>query len=183
MEILIQIDENILLFIQEHLRQDWMNDFWSAVTHLGDSGWIWICTGVLLLLFKRTRKAGAAELSALVIGALITNVVLKNAIARIRPYEVVEGLHILIEKQRDFSFPSGHACASFAAMALYKALPRKYGICALLLAGMIALSRLYVGVHYPTDVLAGMLIGILAGWTAWKLTEKSRETIDKRKIK
>lgn len=181
MEILIQIDENILLFIQEYLRRDWMNGFWSTVTHLGDSGFIWILIGVLLLIFKRTRKAGAAVLLALIFGAVITNVILKNVIARIRPYEVIEGLHLLIERQHDFSFPSGHACAAFSgAMALYRTIPRRYGICALVFAGLIALSRLYVGVHYPTDVMAGVLIGIFSGWAAWKvmefIMEKKRKT-------
>ena len=158
-----------------------MNGFWSTVTHLGDSGFIWILIGVLLLIFKRTRKAGAAVLLALIFGAVITNVILKNVIARIRPYEVIEGLHLLIERQHDFSFPSGHACAAFSgAMALYRTIPRRYGICALVFAGLIALSRLYVGVHYPTDVMAGVLIGIFSGWAAWKvmefIMEKKRKT-------
>ena len=181
MEVLIQIDENILLFIQEYLRRDWMNGFWSMVTHLGDGGFIWILAGAALLIFKRTRKAGAAVLLALIFGAVITNVVLKNVIARIRPYEVVEGLKLLIERQHDFSFPSGHACAAFAgATALYRTIPGKYGICALVFAGLIALSRLYVGVHYPSDVIAGTLIGIFSGWAAYKLIEvimeKKRKT-------
>ena len=101
------------------------------------------------------------------IGALITNVTLKNLVARTRPYEVVEGLVLLIEKQRDYSFPSGHTCASFAAAGVYwRMLPKKFGIPLVILAAMIAFSRLYVGVHYPTDVLAGLLIGLFAAWAA-----------------
>lgn len=167
------LDENILLFIQEHIRQPWMDGFWKAVTHLGDGGLFWISLAVVLLMFKKTRKAGVAALLALGIGALITNVTVKNIVARVRPYEVLPELVCIIEKQHDFSFPSGHTCASFAAAcALYHALPRRWGISCLVMAALISFSRLYVGVHYPSDVLAGALIGIFAGWAGWKLSQK-----------
>ena len=120
MEAILQWDGQALLFIQEHIRQVWMDGFWKTITHLGDAGWFWIMLGIVLLIPKKTRKAGIAALAALAIGALITNVALKNIIARIRPYEVVEGLKLLIEPQSDFSFPSGHTCASIgAALAMY----------------------------------------------------------------
>ena len=173
MEALIQLDEKILLFIQEYLRQEWMDPFWKAVTHLGDGGWLWILLGVGLLIFPKTRRAGITVLLALAIGAVVTNVILKNIVARIRPYEMIEGLRLMIERQHDFSFPSGHTCASFsAAVAIFKALPHKFGIPAIVLATLISLSRLYVGVHYPTDIAAGLVIGILSGWTAWMLVQK-----------
>lgn len=172
---MIQLDGWILLFIQEHIRREWMDGFWIFVTHLGDKGWIWILLGLGLLLFPRMRKTGAAVLLALLIGALLTNVILKNLVARVRPYEVVEGLRLLIERQRDFSFPSGHTCASFAgAFAIYRAFPDRYGKAAIALAILISLSRLYVGVHYPTDVLAGMAVGIFSGWAAWYILSALR---------
>ena len=106
-------------------------------------------------------------------GALITNVALKNIIARIRPYEVVEGLKLLIEPQSDFSFPSGHTCASIgAALAMYPFLERKWGIPLVILAVLISLSRLYVGVHYPTDVLGGAVVGVLAAWGAVRIVKR-----------
>ena len=165
MEFLINLDGNILLWIQEYIRQDWMEGFWKGITMLGDSGWFWIALSLLLMVPRRTRWIGITSLAAIVIGALITNVTLKNLVARTRPYEVVEGLVLLIEKQRDYSFPSGHTCASFAAAGVYwRMLPKKFGIPLVILAAMIAFSRLYVGVHYPTDVLAGLLIGLFAAW-------------------
>ena len=94
MEAILQWDGQALLFIQEHIRQVWMDGFWKTITHLGDAGWFWIILGIVLLIPKKTRKAGIAALAALAIGALITNVALKNIIARIRPYEVVEGLKL-----------------------------------------------------------------------------------------
>ena len=112
-------------------------------------------------------------MAALAIGALITNVALKNIIARIRPYEVVEGLKLLIEPQSDFSFPSGHTCASIgAALVMYPFLERKWGIPLVILAVLISLSRLYVGVHYPTDVLGGAVGGVLAAWGAVRIVKR-----------
>ena len=177
MEAILQWDGQALLFIQEHIRQVWMDGFWKTITHLGDAGWFWIILGIVLLIPKKTRKAGIAALAALAIGALITNVALKNIIARIRPYEVVEGLVPLISKPTDYSFPSGHTCASFAcALVLYRILPKKYGVPAVILASLIAFSRLYVGVHYPTDVLGGMFVGIFSSclvlWIGKKRTKK-----------
>ena len=167
MEFLINLDGNILLWIQEYIRQDWMEGFWKGITMLGDSGWFWIALSLLLMVPRQTRWIGITSLAAIVIGALITNVTLKNLVARTRPYEVVEGLALLIEKQGDYSFPSGHTCASFAAAGVYwRMLPKKFGIPLVILAAMIAFSRLYVGVHYPTDVLAGLLIGLFAAWAA-----------------
>lgn len=172
MEFLLQLDGNILLFIQEYIRYGWMEPFWKFITSLGDSGWFWIVLSLLFLIPKKTRKAGIAGILALVIGALITNVTLKNWVARIRPYEVVDGLKLLIERQHDFSFPSGHTCASFAAaLAYYRFLPRKWGIASIVLAALIGFSRLYVGVHYPSDVLAGLLVGAFAAWAAGYLVK------------
>lgn len=175
LETLAGIDGNMLLFIQDHIRQTWMDGFWTSITHLGDGGMIWIVLALILLIPKQTRKAGAAALIALALGALVTNVALKNVIARVRPYEVVEGLRLMIERQHDFSFPSGHTCASFAAaFALWLSIPRKWGTVCMILAVLISLSRLYVGVHYPSDVLGGMVIGLAAGWCGWKVMEKCR---------
>lgn len=173
MEFLINLDGNVLLWIQEYIRQDWMDGFWKVVTAFGDSGIFWIALSLLLLIPRQTRRIGATALGALLIGALITNVALKHLVARTRPYEVIDGLVLLIEKQSDFSFPSGHACASFAAAGVYwRMMPRKYGVPLLILAVLIAFSRLYVGVHYPSDVLAGLLIGLFAAWAAWRIQER-----------
>ena len=172
MNYLLQLDGNILLYIQDYIRQDWMTPFWKFITSLGNSGWFWIVLSILLVIPQRTRKIGITALAALLIGALITNVALKNLVARIRPYEVVDGLKLIIERQHDYSLPSGHTCASFAAaLVYYKMGPRKWGIPAVVLASLIAFSRLYVGVHYPSDVIGGLLIGVFAAWAALKLKD------------
>lgn len=170
MHYLLQLDGNILIYIQDYIRHDWMTPFWKLVTLLGNGGWFWLVSAMLLLIPKKTRGIGIAALLALIIGALITNVTLKNLVARTRPYEVVDGLKLLIARPRDYSFPSGHACASFAAaMVYYRMAPKRWGVPAVILAALISFSRLYVGVHYPSDVLAGALIGIFAAWAAMRI--------------
>ena len=181
MEFLWQIDSSILLWIQ-YFRQEWMTPFWKGITFLGDYGWFWIVLALAFLCFRQTRKTGAAVFLALLIGALITNVVFKPLFARTRPYEVIDGLVLLVGRQKDYSFPSGHSCAAFAGAAVcYRLLPRRYGIGFMVLAGLLAFSRLYVGVHYPSDVLGGIIIGLLAAraelktsaWYCRKLSDSS----------
>lgn len=181
MNVIQNADISILLYIQEHIRKEWMNGFWRAITFLGDGGWFWILLAVVLLIMKKTRKAGVAAAIALVIGALITNVCLKNMVARVRPYDTYSALIPIVKRPIDWSFPSGHTCASFASAFVYfRLLPKKYGIPALVLACMIAFSRLYLGVHYPTDVLAGFLIGLLASvlavWMVRRFYDHKKQT-------
>ena len=150
MEQFLQLDGNILLWIQEHVRQDALTPVIKFITHLGDAGWFWITLAVVLLILKKTRKIGLLTGCSLLVSFLT------------RPYEVVEGLHRMIEAQPDFSFPSGHTASSFAAaVVIFILCPKKAGVPVLVLAFLIMLSRLYVGVHYPTDVLAGMITGTL----------------------
>lgn len=173
------MDAQILLFIQQYIRKDIFDGFWKTITFLGDGGWFWIALGVILLIPKKTRKAGFTALIAMAIGAVFTNLGLKQLVARTRPYDAVEGLVPLVAKLKDFSFPSGHTCASFACAAVYLRLyPGIQGKGAVILAFLIALSRLYVGVHYPTDVIAGAIIGWISGLLALMLVEyiiKKRE--------
>lgn len=172
MEWLIQLDGGILLFIQEFIRMDFMNGFWQFITSLGDKGWFWIALSVILLIPRKTRYIGLAALLSLTVNAMITNVTLKPLVARTRPYEAIEGLKILVAAPHDFSFPSGHTSASFAAALVYlRKMPKKYGVWFVVLAALIAFSRLYVGVHYPTDVLAGFLIGLFSSWAVCRWME------------
>ncbi len=163
MNALLTLDGNLLLWIQEYLRNDFLTPIMTFITRLGDAGIIWIAISVLLLFFKKTRPIGLMAFLALMGSVVINNLILKHLVARIRPYEVVDGLTLLIEKQNDFSFPSGHSGASLAASVVFlKKAPKKFGIPALILALLICFSRLYVGVHYPTDVLAGICTGTLS---------------------
>lgn len=172
-----QLEGNILLWIQEYVRNDFFTPVMTFITKLGDAGMIWIGIAVLMLCFKKTRKEGLLVGYSLLGSLLVNNIILKNLVARIRPYEVIEGLNILIEKPGEYSFPSGHTGSSFAAgVMLFLICPKKYGVPALILAFLISISRLYVGVHYPTDVLGGMLTGTLIAVFIWKIFQiKNKE--------
>ncbi len=172
---MIVIEANILLFIQEYLRIPLLDSVFKGITALGNAGFIWILCTVLLLCFKKTRTVGWMCAVALLASLVINNLILKNLIARIRPYEVIEGLKILINAPHDFSFPSGHTASSFAtATVLYMTLPKKFGIPALILAVLISISRLYLGVHYPTDVLGGLISGVAIAFTTVYIFKKKR---------
>ena len=159
---LYELDVNILLFIQEHLRFDFLTPILKFLTMLGDHGMLWIGIALLLILIKRTRPIGATAGASLAINALLVNVFLKNIVARTRPYEVIHGLTSLVGEQSDFSFPSGHTSSAFSvAVVMFMLMPKKYGVPALIVATLIAYSRLYVGVHYPSDIIGGLIIGIL----------------------
>lgn len=175
------LDSGMLLWIQNTVRQDWFNPFVELYTHLGDAGLLWIVCNAALLAYRPTRRMGMVGLTAMLFGLLITNVTLKELVSRPRPWLDVEGLYPLIQEHDPHSFPSGHTCASFAAVsAWWKFLHRGWtkGVCAGMAACM-GLSRLYVGVHYPSDVLAGALVGIFCGCLAcsmWRRFRPKRET-------
>ena len=154
----------ILDFIQSNLRSGIMDSVMTFITGLGDSGKIWIACTILLLLIPKTRKAGLAMGIALALEIVCCNVILKPFVARIRPCDVNTAVQLLIERPLDYSFPSGHTASSFAAASALYFGRKKLWIPAAVLAGLIGFSRLYLYVHYPTDVLAGALIGIMMGW-------------------
>ena len=169
LEALLNLDASLLLAIQD-LRLDWLDPVVAFYTQLGNAGLLWIVLSLSVLCWRPTRRAGALALTAMVLGLLVTNVTIKPLVERTRPWLDLPILPLVVEND-PHSFPSGHTCAAFAAgVAWAKTLPWRWGrIGAVLLAVLMGLSRLYVGVHYPTDVLAGALIGTLCAWAALKL--------------
>lgn len=159
----------ILLWFQNVLRNPVTDPVVSLFTHLGDSGLLFIALTVLLLCFPRTRKAGLAAALALVFSLLFTNVILKNIFRRPRPWLDCAALVPLVTERDPNSFPSGHTSAAFAfALGSLRELPRRWmKVSVVVLAVLMALSRLYVGVHYPSDVLVGFVVGDLAGLCGW----------------
>ena len=159
-----------------------LDKFMTSVTKLGNAGIFWIILTVLFLLIPKMRKTGVVMAAALIIDLLLCNVLLKNLVARTRPYDVNTGIQLLVAKLRDYSFPSGHTAASIAsAAALYFAGEKKLWKPALVLACLIAVSRLYLYVHYPTDVLGGVVIGIIAGYLGYRLVKVLEDKFSRMK--
>ena len=165
------MDMTILNFIQNHLRSTVGDHLFPVITALGNAGLVWLALAAVLLILPRTRKLGLVVTAALVLEAIPCNLILKPLVARARPFTVNPAVELLITKPTDFSFPSGHTSASFAVVSALFFRKERLWIPAGILAALIAFSRLYLYVHYPTDVLAGALVGILAGWIAVKGTE------------
>lgn len=154
----------VLDWIAAHCRTAWLDVIMPAITHLGDSGMIWILLGLaILLLDKKNRRTGFQVLLALLLSLIFCNLILKNAVDRIRPFEINTMVQLLIPPPEDASFPSGHTSASFAAATVLMLTRWKGRWPALILAVLIALSRLYLYVHFPTDVLFGAIVGSLCG--------------------
>ena len=160
-------EQQALLWFQEHLRRSWLTAAMKIATFLGNGGILWLTACACLLVRQQTRRAALTALLSLVFSALVCNALLKNLVERARPFDKIPGLQFLIRKPHDFSFPSGHTSSSFAVATVFLAtLPLWFGLTALGIAAVIAFSRMYLGVHYPSDVLCGMVLGILFGLAA-----------------
>lgn len=166
------MEEAILFAIQQLTGLPWLDNFMIALSLMGDNGLVWIIVTLVLLARRETRCYGLVCACALLLSLLLCNVLLKNLVARPRPYEMFEWLRPLVALPKDLSFPSGHASSSFAAATAMLGLGKKWSAPAYMVAFLIAFSRLYVGVHYFTDVLAGMLLGIFCGWLAQAIVRR-----------
>ena len=187
-QLAVSFDLPILDWIQANLKNGFGDVFWPIITLFGDGGIFWIGVAVVLLIFPKTRKTGIGMGIALFMGVIVCNVTLKPLIGRIRPYDFQENLGITIpllaDRLHDFSFPSGHTIASFEASVVIFRNYKKPGIAAIILAFLIAFSRLYMYYHYPTDVLFSMAVGtifaiigdVLAGKIAKRLPHGKYET-------
>ena len=158
-------DLPILDWIAENIHCAFLDTVMPLITMLGDAGIFWIALSVLFLLFPKYRKVGLGMGAALLMGVLVCNVTMKPLFARIRPYDYQlehfgRTIQLLVATPHDFSFPSGHTLASFEAATVLLINNRKLGIPAMILAVLIAFSRLYLYVHYPTDVIFSVFMGI-----------------------
>jgi undecaprenyl-diphosphatase len=154
---------NFLNWVNLNLHCTVLDVIMIGVTTLGDAGLIWIFLAVLLLAQKKYRKVGLAVTVALVLELVVCNVFLKPWVARIRPYDVNTTVKLLISRQLDYSFPSGHTAAAFATVAALWGCRNKLWKPAIVLAVLMAFSRLYLYMHYPTDVIVGGVIGTVCG--------------------
>jgi len=170
---------------------------WVWITRAGDGGFLWIALGVALLLFRKTRKAGIVTLIALAFNGILTNAIIKPLLSRDRPYNIdfiawaKDYVYPALTKSPgDKSFPSGHTAISFAGACglffglrpdwLGSAKPRLWAILGIVLAALVGFSRLFLGVHYATDVLAGAVVGALCAFAAMALLRKLEPVLNRR---
>lgn len=167
---LMELDSNILLYVQDHMRNEALNDAVIWFTSLGNAGLIWILLIIALIIYKGTRREGIYCTISLILCFIIVNLFLKNVVARIRPYDAMEQIRCLIEPQVDYSFPSGHTAIAFAAsVPVFILSDKRLGTAMIIFSILMALSRIYVCVHYPTDVIGGAVVGILCGIITGKI--------------
>lgn len=165
-------DESIMLYVQENIRCGVLDPVMKFFSLIGNAGILWIAVGLILLCQHGYRTAGFDMLLALAVCAAINNLVIKEIVMRLRPYETIQGLTTVIAPLTSWSFPSGHASSSFAsAYALGRARGGKWWLL-YIPATLIAVSRVYVGVHYMSDIIAGAVVGTAVSICVYCLRNK-----------
>lgn len=169
-------DSTVMSFVQTQLRGFVGDVLFPIITYLGEAGAVWLLLSVFFLCRKSSRLRGICMICAIVGGFLVGEVLLKNLVCRARPFQAFPAYTaLLISPPSGFSFPSGHSCSSFAAATVLLGFSKKWGIPAVILASLIAFSRVYLFVHWPTDVLAGAALGILFGLLTLLLAKKLQQ--------
>lgn len=159
----MSLDGTILYWVQDNLSCGVLDALMPKLTMLGSGGAIWLLAAGGMLCTKKYRRQGAILLAGLAVGVLVGNVCLKNLIARPRPCWLDNTVHLLIASPTDYSFPSGHTLSSAIGATVLTKANRRFGWMAIPMAAVIAFSRLYLFVHYPSDILAGAVLGVAIG--------------------
>ena len=155
------IDFAIIDFIQETMRCQFLDYVMAFFSYLGEAGGIWLISAIIMMCFRKTRATGVMVVCAVAIGFVIGEIGLKNIVDRLRPFVQNPEVIPAIKPPSGYSFPSGHSCSSFAAATVLIVRDKKFGIPAIIVASLIAFSRLYNYVHFPSDVLGGILLGVM----------------------
>ncbi len=171
METLLFLDLDFVIWVKNTLQHETWNPFWIFMTMLGNVGAVWIVSSLILLVSPKTRKVGMLCAGALVFSVIICNLGLKPIVMRARPFNYFDA-NLLVKAPHDYSFPSGHTSASFAM--IFVLMKEKFKIkgvpvylFALLLAIFISFSRIYLSLHFLTDILGGIAIGTLCGYLSY----------------
>lgn len=182
MEIVQTFDNSILNFLAS-LQNGFFDWLFKIATYLGDNGYLWFGIAFILLCFKKTRDLGIIIIISMAISFLCSNIIIKNIIRRARPFIKNKEIQLIIKAPYGYSFPSAHSSSSFAAATSIFKRNKKCGIGAYFAAFLIALSRSYLHVHYPTDILCGAVIGILCGIGGSSIFQKAQKAFLEKKEK
>ena len=171
----MNLDWTILHWIQDTLVCPFMDFLMPKISLLGNGGAVWILAAVALLCTKKYRRQGILLLAGLIVGVLVGNVCLKHLVARPRPCWLDESVRLLIVNPTDYSFPSGHTLSSVIGATILTKTDRRFGYAAIPLAALIAFSRLYLYVHFPSDVLAAAVLGVVIGALVYRFGGRALE--------
>lgn len=167
-----ELEFEILDFIRNNVKNGFFDAVMPMVTACGNMGIIWVAVALVISAKAKYRKCSITMLIGLIVGVLVGNLIVKNAIQRDRPCWLVEVQDLLIANPQDFSFPSGHTLSSFCAAAILLHYDKRLGIPSFGVAILIAFSRLYLYVHFPTDIIGGAILGMIVAAFTIKTTEK-----------
>ena len=172
MEVIQNLDYTILNAIQHSLRCKFLDSFTIILSYVTTSGIIWVVLGVTMLFFSKLRRLGIILIITLAFVFLTGDILLKHLVNRPRPFVMYNDIVPLIKAPSSASFPSTHICLDIAATTVLLKKKKKFGFIALALTACIAFSRLYLCVHFPTDILAGLLLGILCALIVLRLDKQ-----------
>lgn len=164
LETITNFDFSILYWIQENMRTEWLDSFCAFLSRAFQLGVPWFLLGGIMFCFKKTRAAGVMLAAAVVLTFFFNEVAIKNLADRVRPCNIDLSIPLAVKRPESYSFPSGHTATAFAAVGVLVFKHKKAGIPLVLFAVLMGFSRLYLFVHFPTDVLAGAEFGFLMAW-------------------
>lgn len=170
-----------LLYFFQSLHVPWLDRLMVFVTSLSNHGEVWLALAAVCLCFSKTRRLGTAMFLSIALGYITGNLLLKNLIARSRPCWLDPRIPLLVSVPRDYSFPSGHTLVSFEGAVSVWLYDRRWGRAAAGLAVLIACSRMYLFVHFPTDIAAGLLLGTASAYISWKIVARAAEKAPRMK--
>ncbi|AOY75327.1 phosphatase PAP2 family protein [Clostridium formicaceticum] len=178
----MKLDLKIIEFVYQHLQNPTFQVFMVILSRLGDKGLLWLVISIGLIISKKHRNIGYMSLSSILLGFIVGEVILKNLIQRARPFLVLDNIILSIAAPQSFSFPSVHTLIAFAATGvIVKKIENRFlKIGLIALATLMAFSRIYLMVHYPTDILGGVILGVIIAFVvykvfSWRETRKKAE--------
>lgn len=176
----MNIDWYILSWIQDNLRCIFLDWLMPLISALGNGGAVWLAAAAVLLCFRKYRRYGVLLLMGLAAGVLVGNLCLKNIVARPRPCWLDTTVQLLISSPDDYSFPSGHTLSSTIAAVILTSADRRFGYAAIPVAALIAFSRLYLYVHFPSDVAGAAGIGLLLAFAVLRFGGRALDAAGER---